>query len=102
VTLKLKRSDFRTLTRRITLPDGTQSADRIYRTARALYDRMDHPTPYRLIGVGLSDLVPAGDADREADLLDPQAQTRRAAEAATDTIRARFGPDAILKGRALR
>ena len=102
VTLKLKRNDFRTLTRRVTLPDGTQTADRIYRTARALYDRMDHPRPYRLIGVGISDLMPAGEADRETDLLDPQARTRRAAEDATDRIRARFGPDAILKGRALR
>ena len=102
MTLKLKRNDFRTLTRRVTLPDGTQTADRIYRTARALYDRMDHPRPYRLIGVGISDLMPAGEADREGDLLDPEARTRRAAEDATDRIRARFGPDAILKGRALR
>jgi DNA polymerase-4 len=45
VTLKLKRNDFKSLTRRITLPDGTQTADRIYRTARALYDRMDTPNP---------------------------------------------------------
>jgi hypothetical protein len=66
VTLKLKRNDFKSLTRRITLPDGTQTADRIYRTARALYDRMDHPKPYRLIGVGISDLMPATEADREA------------------------------------
>jgi DNA polymerase-4 len=102
VTLKLKRTDFRTLTRRTTLPDGTQTADRIYRTARALYDRMEHPEPYRLIGVGLSDLMTEAGADREADLLDPGAKTRRAAEDATDRIRARFGPDAILKGRALR
>jgi DNA polymerase-4 len=102
VTLKLKRDDFRLMTRRTTLPDGTQTADRIYRTARGLYDRMDHPRPYRLIGVGISDLMAAGAADRAGDLLDPGAGVRVAAERATDRIRARFGPDAILKGRALR
>ncbi|MDG4649402.1 DNA polymerase IV [Roseibacterium sp. SDUM158017] len=102
VTLKLKRDDFRLVTRRTTLPDGTQTADRIYRTARGLFDRVEHPRPYRLIGVGISDLVSAGDADREGDLLDPTAGARLAAERATDRIRARYGPDAILKGRALR
>ncbi|MBY6203049.1 DNA polymerase IV [Maritalea mobilis] len=102
VTLKLKRNDFRLLTRRVTLPDGTQIADRIYRTARGLFDRMDHPKPYRLIGVGISDLLPAAEADREGDLLDPQEAARIAAEQATDKIRAKFGAEAILKGRALR
>ncbi|GAA5079848.1 DNA polymerase IV [Roseibacterium beibuensis] len=102
VTLKLKRNDFRLLTRRVTLPDGTQTADRIYRTARGLFDRMEHPKPYRLIGVGISDLLPAAEADREGDLLDPQEAARIAAEQATDKIRAKFGAEAILKGRALR
>jgi DNA polymerase-4 len=102
VTLKLKRADFRIVTRRHSLPDPTQTADRLYREARALYDAARDPGPFRLIGVGLSDLTPAGDADRMSDLLDPQAATRRAAERATDAIRARFGQDAIIKGRALR
>ena len=102
ITLKLKRADFRLLTRRLSLPDGTQVADRIYRAGRALYDQADHPQPYRLIGLGLSDLIPAGAADRSGDLLDPQEGARIKAERATDVIRARFGPDAILKGRALR
>jgi len=102
ITLKLKRNDFHLLTRRLSLPDGTQIADRIYRSARALYDQTDHPKPYRLIGLGLSELIPAAAADRSGDLLDPQESRRIEAERATDAIRARFGPDAILKGRALR
>ncbi|MCA3444390.1 MAG: DNA polymerase IV [Rhodobacter sp.] len=102
VTLKLKRADFRIVTRRHSLPDPTQTADRLYREARALYDAARDPGPFRLIGVGLSDLTPADEADRLSDLLDPQAATRRAAERATDAIRARFGKDAIIRGRALR
>ena len=102
VTLKLKRADFKLITRRTTLPDATQVADRVYRTARALFDRMDHPSPYRLLGVGVSDLVPAQDADRAGNLLDPQEAARIEAERAADKIRERFGSDAIVKGRSLR
>lgn len=102
VTLKLKRADFRLVTRRQSLPDGTQIADRIYRTARLLFDQTAHAQAYRLIGLGLSELVPATTADRSGDLLDPDQARRIGAERATDAIRARFGPDAILKGRALR
>jgi DNA polymerase-4 len=54
------------------------------------------------LGVGISELVPAGDADRIGDLLDPNATRRAEAERATDAIREKFGKDAILKGRALR
>jgi len=102
VTLKLKRADFRGLTRRLSLPDATQSADRIYRTARPLLDAALAEAPFRLIGVGISDLASAEGADRLGDLLDPGAEKRRAAERATDEIRTRFGEGAILKGRAIR
>ena len=102
VTLKLKRANHSTLTRRVSLHEPTQMADRIYRTARALFDQVGDEGPYRLLGCGLSDLSPAGDADSSGDLLDPGASQRSEAERATDKIRARFGTDAILKGRALR
>jgi DNA polymerase-4 len=101
-TLKLKRADFSLVGRRIALPEPTQSADRLYRAARALLDAARDPGPFRLVGVGLADLVAAAEADRMADLLDPSAARRRDAERATDAIRARFGRDAIFKGRSLR
>ena len=102
VTLKLKRADFRALSRQTNLGDTTQSADRIYRTARGLFDTVAGEGPFRLVGVGLSHLGPADNADLTNDLLDPQAARRRAAERATDTIRARFGDKVILKGRSIR
>ena len=102
VTLKLKRSDHSLLSRRISLRDATQLADTIYRSARGLFDQVGDQGPYRLLGCGLSDLQPAAEADRSGDLLDPAAVKRGQAERAADRIRARFGPDAILKGRSLR
>lgn len=102
VTLKLKRGDFTQVTRRHSLPSPTQTADRIYREARALMDSLRDPGPFRLIGVGISDLAPGAQADLDADLLDPGAARRSAAERATDQIRAKYGKDAIIKGRSLR
>ena len=102
VTLKLKRKDHTSLTRRLSLREPTQIADRIYRTARNLFDQVGPQGPYRLIGVGLSDLVSDTDSDRTDDLLDPNAANRTKTERATDTIRAKFGSDAIVKGRSLR
>jgi DNA polymerase-4 len=102
VTLKLKRADFTTITRRHTLREPTQIADRLYREVADLLAHIGDKGPYRLIGVGLSDIVPASEADLTADLLDPGAMKRAGAERATDAIRARFGPDAIVKGRSLR
>ncbi len=102
VTLKLKRSDHSNLTRRVALTSPTQLADVLYRTARALFDQVQQEGPFRLLGCGLSELVPADQADLSGDLLDPSASQRSAAERATDKIRTRFGPEAIIKGRALR
>jgi len=102
VTLKLKRANHKILTRQSQLTDPTQIADRIYRTARALLDHLGDEGPYRLLGVGLSHLTNADTADSGGDLLDPQARQRADAERASDKIRARFGSEAIIKGRALR
>lgn len=102
VVLKLKRGDFQTVTRRHSLGDATQIADRIYRAARELFDHVGTAGPFRLIGVGIADLVGEDQADRSGDLLDPEAGKRAKAERAADAIRARFGADAIIKGRSLR
>ncbi|MEP1537952.1 MAG: DNA polymerase IV [Paracoccaceae bacterium] len=102
VTLKLKRADHSLLTRRHALREPTQLADTIYRTARTLFEQRDDSHAYRLLGCGLSELVPEERADISGDLLDPEANQRSAAERATDKIRARFGTNAIMKGRALR
>ncbi|MFW8593580.1 DNA polymerase IV [Cribrihabitans neustonicus] len=102
VTLKLKRANHSALTRRLSLRSPTQMADKIYRTARGLLDHAVNEGPFRLLGCGISELVPESQADMTGDLLDPQAGRRAEAERAADAIRKRFGKTAIIKGRALR
>ena len=101
VTLKLKRSDFSQVTRRHSLPQPTQTADRIYREAAALFAQNQGGT-FRLIGVGISGLCAAAFASEADDLLDPNAAKRAASEKAFDQIRAKFGKGSIIKGRALQ
>ncbi len=100
VTLKLKTARFALSTRRMTLPDPTQLADLLWRTARHLLAREVDGTPYRLIGVGGEGLVPAAAAD-PADLFDRPGGTPAQVEQAVDALRERLGPDAIGKGRGL-
>ena len=102
VTLKLKRGDFQLVSRRHSLPDPTQLTDRIYRAASDLFAHARTQGPFRLIGVGISDLASEAEADLSGDLLDPEAGKRAKAERAADAIRAKFGAEAIIKGRALR
>jgi DNA polymerase-4 len=102
VTLKLRRADFSLLTRSHKLREPTQMTDTLYRAAAELMGQVTEPGPFRLLGVGISDLRPGREADLSGDLLDPGAVRRAGAERAADAIRARFGRKAILKGRALR
>ncbi|MBL4806360.1 MAG: DNA polymerase IV [Rhodobacteraceae bacterium] len=102
VTLKLKKSNFKQLSRRITLHAPTQLADTIYLNAARMLEKELPEGPFRLIGVGLSGICPADQADTSPDLLDVTAPKRSAAEAATDAIRKKYGDKAILKGRSLR
>ncbi|WP_406721414.1 DNA polymerase IV [Thioclava litoralis] len=101
VTLKLKRSDFSTITRQLPLEDPSQLADTLFHVGRRLFDTLPSGTAYRLIGIGYSGLRPAQAGDPVGDLLDPDAGQRAKLERATDAIRAKFGATAIRTGRGL-
>jgi len=104
ITLKLKTRDFKSLTRRRTLPEPAQLADTIFQTCLPLLQMeisgKSRGQKFRLIGAGLSDLcAPTGDS---GDLLDPKASLRRRAERASDIAREKFGKDAVVTGRGLK
>jgi DNA polymerase-4 len=102
VSLKLKRADHTLLTRRSTVEPPTRMADRLYRVALPMLRREIDKAPFRLIGIGVSGLADASDAELAPDLLSPESARRLAAETAADQIRAKFGPDSIRLGRSVR
>ena len=100
VTLKLKTADFRILTRARSLESPTQLAGTIFAASRELLAREINGTRYRLLGVGVSALTDAEDAD-PTDLIDLGSERRAKAERAMDRVRGRFGHEAVVKGLAL-
>ena len=100
VTLKLKTAGFRILTRRRTLAGPTQTARTLFAVGRELMRNEASGEAYRLIGIGISDLSEAADAPE--DLFAEDETRARKGERAVDSLRARFGKDAVVSGRALR
>ncbi len=100
VTLKLKTSMHRIITRSRTLDAPTQLAEIIFETSRDMLRPLSDGTPYRLIGVGLSHFRPLVEAD-QPDLVEPKRTKRANVERAMDRLKDRFGKTTIKKGRSL-
>lgn len=97
VTLKLKTATFKLRTRSISLDEPTLLAARIFAAAAPLLKREAKGTPFRLIGVGISNLS-AATAEREAETLDSRVAAQVRAELAMDRLREKFGRKAIERG----
>jgi len=98
VHLKLKSAGFRLRTRARALMIPTQLANVLYETGLQLLAREIDGTAFRLIGIGVTGIDVADGAD-PADLLEPLVARKAAAERAIDRVRARFGSDAVVRGK---
>jgi DNA polymerase-4 len=96
VVVKLRKADFRTITRSRTLAEPTNVTQTIYETACALYaaSGLSGQARLRLVGVRASGLVPAAAAVTQL-ALDERPAAWREAETALDRITGRFGTDAV-------
>jgi DNA polymerase-4 len=99
VTLKLRTTDFKIRTRRRTLPAATQTARTLFAVGRELLTP-ELGAPFRLIGIGVSDLCDADQA--EGDLFAGDETRARKGERAVDALRDKFGQAAVVSARALR
>ncbi len=101
ITLKLKTSSFKSITRTRHLSLPTQLAHVIYETAYSSLEKEAHGTKFRLIGVGISGLEQSWGED-PSDLLEPEIAKKAAMERAMDKVRNKFGPRAVVRGKLYR
>lgn len=99
IQIKLRWSDFTTITRQSTLPSATNLDQEIFTTAKTLFkENWSNKFPVRLIGVGVSGLGPPvhqlslwnDDFEKETNLLN-----------AVDQLKERYGSDIIQRARNL-
>ena len=100
VTLKLKTSNFRSISRSVSISSPTQMAEILYTQGKFLLKPECSGLKYRLIGIGVSKFSNDQDADMP-DLIDPVMDNKIKTEKAMDRIRDRFGSHIINKGRTL-
>jgi DNA polymerase-4 len=99
VVLKLRYSDFSTITRSRTLSEATDVGRRIYEEARAIYEAIGAHAPVRLIGVRMEQLSPG--EGQQPGLWDED-EGWRGAEDTIDAVSARFGRGALRPASLLR
>ena len=106
VAIKVRTSDFRTLSRSRTLVTPTDVGRELYLVARELLAGVDlGGLPVRLVGVRAEGLSEAGTGVRQPTLdeaTDDTLSSRRDAERAMDRVRGRFGAAAITAGSGAR
>ena len=100
VTLKLRTTDFKLHSRRRTIAVPTQTAKTLFSVGRELLAKEATGRSFRLIGIGLADLVEAGTI--EDDFFAGDERRALAGEKTLDAIRARFGTNAVTSGRIFR
>jgi DNA polymerase-4 len=99
VTLKLRFADFHTITRRGTGEAPTADGGEIFRRVWAAFSRVPRPKAIRLIGLSVSGLVGATEP-QQLPLGGRPDRTDRVGRV-TDEIRARYGPEALVRGALL-
>ncbi|MBI3625768.1 MAG: DNA polymerase IV [Candidatus Rokubacteria bacterium] len=98
VALKLRFSDFRTVTRRLT-GEPTQEGLEIYRRARRVLEQTPLADPVRLIGLSVSSLSSGGSAQLPL-FPDPAVRRARLAQA-VDALGRRFGDRTVIAASLL-
>jgi DNA polymerase-4 len=100
IQIKLRWADFTTLTRQTTLPCPTDQDGIIYQTAAELFNKAwrEERHAVRLVGVGVSGLVPA---QRQLSLWDAGLEKEHKLLEAIDGLRERYGEKIIQRAEEM-
>ncbi len=100
VQIKLRYSNFETLTRQTALPQPTDLDDEIYEAAEKLFEANIRPArPVRLIGVGVSKLSPPY---RQLSLWDDDQEENEKLAGAIDQLKEKYGQDIIKRASMMK
>lgn len=114
VSTEIKYNTFKKVSHQTTLLSPTNHTDTIYRTACSLFDEIWDGTPVRLLGIRSSKLVSCGEPvqlslfdlpqspQSSASRPEPSSKKKEQLDAALDSIRKRYGADAIVRGSLLQ
>jgi DNA polymerase-4 len=99
IKLKLRWSDFTTITRQTTLDRPTDQDAEIYEAAQALFEAAwPRGRPVRLIGVGVSNLE---EPREQLTLWETSSKRGKRLQETLDDLRERFGRDAVKRASEL-
>jgi DNA polymerase-4 len=102
-TLKLRYKNFKTLTRRITLPSASNSEDAIYHAVNKLFYKVFHNgDSIRLLGLYASSLGEISELMQGDLFASTQEKRNESLDLALDQIRDRFGEKIITKASLLK
>lgn len=101
VGISIRSNDFKTRSHQMTLIDATDISREVYQISRQLYKELwDGHTPLRLIGISLTSIT-REDTIQMTLFPDEHRDKARRLDKATDTINAKFGASAIVRGANL-
>lgn len=103
VCTEIKYNTFQSVSHQAVLDTPTSSTNIIYHQSLVLFDELWNETPIRLLGIRTSRLVPDSEPV-QLNLFDynaPVSEKQQKLDAALDSIRQKFGKDAVKRGSLL-
>ncbi|MDO5423845.1 MAG: DNA polymerase IV [Eubacteriales bacterium] len=104
VCVEIKYADFVSTSRQTQLSTPCDTTDGIYQVACVLFDQLWNQEPIRLLGIRASRLVTAEEPVQLSlfDLAPEKSEKQKKLDIALDSIRARYGQSAVVRGDELK